>query len=143
MREATRLGTVSVNRQRLPCQCLADEGRKNHSVTSCLPWTDRIEKPHNHDRQFFFFPISESQEFIDGFRAGVTPAPLARGAHDQIVGLGKRNFACLTVNLGSAGDEHLFFLLATSKTLSVPLTLVSMVRTGLSTISLTPTDAAR
>ena len=36
-----------------------------------------------------------------------------------------------------------FFLLAAASTTSVPCTFVSMVRTGLSTISLTPTAAAR
>ena len=36
-----------------------------------------------------------------------------------------------------------FFLLAWARTTSVPWTLVSIVRTGLSTISLTPTAAAR
>ncbi len=35
------------------------------------------------------------------------------------------------------------FLLANSSTPSVPLTLVSIVRTGLSTMSRTPTEAAR
>ena len=36
-----------------------------------------------------------------------------------------------------------FFLFASSRTFSVPLMFVSMVRIGLSTISLTPTAAAR
>ncbi len=36
-----------------------------------------------------------------------------------------------------------FFLLALASTTSVPCTLVSMVRTGLSTIRRTPTAAAR
>ena len=36
-----------------------------------------------------------------------------------------------------------FFLLASFSTISVPCTLVSMVLTGLSTISRTPTAAAR
>ena len=36
-----------------------------------------------------------------------------------------------------------FFLLACASTTSVPCTLVSIVRTGLSTISSTPTAAAR
>ena len=42
-----------------------------------------------------------------------------------------------------ATSTFFFFLLASFSTISVPCTLVSMVLTGLSTMSRTPTAAAR
>ena len=128
---------------RLARQRLAHEVRDDHPVAPGLPRADGVEEAPDDRRQLALLPVGEGEELVDRLRARIGPAALAVGR-----GPGRRprgtGVVALAVDLAGGGDEdRLLFLVAWTSTTSVAWTFVSIVRTGLSTISSTPTAAAR
>jgi hypothetical protein len=106
-----------------------------------LPRPDGVEEPHDDDRELAFFPVRQRQEFVDGLAARVGPSgvwpwpPITRSASSRN---GTSRLLPYTSDV-DAMNTSFFFLFACLRTTSVPCTLVSIVCTGCSTISLTPT----
>jgi hypothetical protein len=76
--------------------------------------------------------------------SSMAPSPLRGRAQDQVIIFTEGDSIALPVHARSRSNKYgLFFLFAALSTSSVPLTFVSIVRTGLSTIKRTATVAAR
>jgi len=128
-----------VAEQRLP-----HEGGNHHPVLAGLSRTHGVEETHEDGGELLLLPVGKRQELVDGLRTGVAPAPDVGRPEDEVVALRIRHLLALPVHLGGGCHEDLLPLLVGDvEDRSVPLTLVSIVRTGLSTIRRTPTEAAR
>ena len=85
---------------------MLDEIGKNHAVASGLARADGVEKTHDNDGNFLFFPVGEREEFVESFRGGVAPAAFRSGAENEISFLTERNLSAFTIDLGSRGGNH-------------------------------------
>ncbi len=100
MCEAAALLSVAIDSDGLAVQRLFDEARHNHAVLPGLPWPDGIEKPNDDYRQFGFHPMCQREEFVEGFCAGIAPAPGAGGSHDRIIIFTERDFGAFSIDFG-------------------------------------------
>src|SRR6266487_813133 len=65
--EIARLRAVSVDRDGLVAQSLADKARDDHTVAAGLARTDGVEKARHSNRKPLYLPVGEAQELIEGF----------------------------------------------------------------------------
>src|ERR1022692_534428 len=82
----------------------------DHAITPDLSRANGIEQARNHGRNFFLFPVRDGEKFVDGLRAGITPAALVGRAHHQVIIFMKRDPVPFAVYLRGRGDEHPFSL---------------------------------
>ena len=106
VREASRLGSVAKNSDRLPGEGLLDEGGNDHSVPSGLAWTDGIEQTHDDGRQPVLSPVGQGEKLVDGLGTGIAPASLGRRSQDERSVFAERHTSGETVDLGCGRDEH-------------------------------------
>src|SRR5262245_32896472 len=59
MGKAPRLGTISIHREGMTKECLADKSWQYHTIATGLAWPHGIKKPGNDDRKLFLFPVRE------------------------------------------------------------------------------------
>ena len=96
--KTSALSSRSVNNNRLILQSLFYKPGHNHPVLARLSGAYGIEEPRNHNRQSILFVISQSQEFIHGFAAGIGPTGESGTTQHGIVIFAKGNIIALAVH---------------------------------------------
>ncbi len=91
---------------------MGDKVGQHHAVAAGLARADGVEETDHDNGQLLFLPIGQSQEFIERFRSGVTPAAFGSGAEDEISVFVEGNVGIFTVDLGSGSGEDELALFA-------------------------------
>ena len=94
-----------------PAERLPDEGRQHHAVLPGLPRPDRVEQPHDHDRQLPLLPVGEREELVEQLAAGVGPAVLDGRAEHQLGAFAEGHVRALAVHLRRGGEHDQLLLL--------------------------------
>src|SRR6185436_3430711 len=92
-------------------KCLLNKRGNDHSITPGLSRSDSVKKPDDRGGKFFLSPISQSQELINGFRAGIAPSTLGGSAHNEIAIFAKGHVSTQAVHLRSRSNQHSLVLL--------------------------------
>ncbi len=96
-----------------------------------LTRADGVEQPHDDDRQAGFVPVGQPEEFVERLGAGKGPAAGGGGADDAVAVFAEGQLVAFAVNLARGGDQSPAAVAEQARRrLSVPLTMLSIVRTG-------------
>ena len=102
---------VAINRNRTSGERLFYKSGYYHAVATGLSRSHSIEKSDDGGRQFFFAPVSERQELVDRFRAGVAPTSLGRRTHNEVAVFLKWDIGAQPIHFRRRGNQDpLLFL---------------------------------
>src|SRR6266511_4791430 len=106
MAERASLGPVTMDFERLPAECRADEARNHHSVVANLPRPDGVEEADDNGVEAAFEVVRERQMLVHRLRVRVQPALFGCRTVDPAVPFRKRTLlAMIAVDLRARGDQ--------------------------------------
>src|SRR5258708_5730897 len=82
--EAARLSSVSIDRERLFVERLADKRRYDHPVAADLPRANGIEQPGDDSWKLLFTVVGHSEKLVDRLRTCVAPPSFGGGTDDEV-----------------------------------------------------------
>src|SRR5437868_14408051 len=93
VREATTLGSVSIDGERLIAHRLSHEARDDHTVMARLPRAHRVEQSEDNHWQPMLTVVGKPKKLIDHLARCIRPSTLVGGAEKYVVAFGEGN-AC-------------------------------------------------
>lgn len=110
--EAARLLAIAIDANGIVVDGLFDEIGEDHAVAAGLTGADGIEKADDDNGELLFFPVGESEKFIESFGGSVTPAAFSGRAEDEVGVFVERDVGVLAVDFGSGSSENEFAFFA-------------------------------
>ena len=98
--ETARLQPITLDREGLILECLADKPGDHHTVSTSLAWADGVEETHNDNREPILLGVRQTQELVHSFGCCVGPPAARCWSHQPVVILSEWYLDAFTINLG-------------------------------------------